>query len=488
MDIIVLLIRMILTAVFAVAAVGKFLDLKGSETAVRNFGVPENLAKPISIALPISELLFAVFLLFTVTSWLGAIGTFLLLVVFIGGMIWQLSQGNAPDCHCFGAIHSEPVSPKSLIRNAVFALLALFLIAQGSSHQGLGFSELTNEMALQLFLGLATVGLLAAAVYFLKTISEQQTQIMRRIEILELTATDGSKPVEREEAQSPQPGLLIGSQAPDFTLPDLNGKEISLQKLLAPEKPLLFFFVSPTCNPCGALLPEIEAWQTELKDRINFVFISSGNAKENVEKLGGKTFKQILLQNEREVSAVYSAIWTPTALLINPDGTVAGHSAVGDATIRELIEKIKTEIFNKKTLYIADGEGQKIGTQIPEFSLASVDGNKINNQDLRGKKTLLAYWSTTCGYCMQMLDELREWEKTKGQDEPNLIIVSAGNAEDNRQMNLQSPIVLDDKRTVANGLGMSGTPSAVLIDENGMIVSEVAVGAPQIWTLIGKRK
>ena len=35
---------------------------------------------------------------------------------------------------------------------------------------------------------------------------------------------------------------------------------------------------------------------------------------------------------------------------------------------------------------------------------------------------------------------------------------------------------------------MNGTPSAVLINENGKIISEVAVGAEQIWTLIGKRK
>src|SRR5689334_3545751 len=105
MEVILLLIRIFLFAVFALAGVGKLLDLKGSEKAVKEFGVPEGLAKPFAIALPVAELLFALLLLPASTAWLGAIGGFLLLAVFIGGMIWQMAKGNAPDCHCFGAIH-----------------------------------------------------------------------------------------------------------------------------------------------------------------------------------------------------------------------------------------------------------------------------------------------------------------------------------------------------------------------------------------------
>ncbi|MGI9037051.1 MAG: hypothetical protein ACR2GD_13580, partial [Pyrinomonadaceae bacterium] len=135
---------------------------------------------------------------------------------------------------------------------------------------------------------------------------------------------------------------------------------------------------------------------------------SNGKAKENAEKLGGKTFKQVLLQKEQEIAKEFGANWTPTALLINADGTIASRPAVGDTAIRKLIEKIKTGIADVKPLYIADGDGQKIGTEIPEFSLASADGNFVKAEDLRGKKTLLAYWSIGCGFCMQMLDELRE--------------------------------------------------------------------------------
>lgn len=487
MEIILLFIRIFLFAVFAVAGVGKLLDLEGSEKAVKEFGAPEELSKTLAIALPFAEIVFAVCLLFVSTSWVGAIGALLLLATFIGGMIWQMAQGKAPDCHCFGAIHSEPVSKRSLIRNAVFAILALFLVAQGRENQGLGFGDLTNEMAIELIVGLATVGMLGAVVFFLKKISEQQTQIMRRIEVLELISTSEGGAVKREDAGSVHDGLPLGAPFPDFELADINGKIVEFEHLLGTAKPTLFFFVSPTCNPCKALLPEIETWRTELENRLQIVFISSGTAEENLEKFGGAGFRQILLQNDRELAEATGAKWTPTALLVNADGVIASSPAVGDSAIRELIGKIKAKSADEP-MFITNGTPTKIGESAPEFALSDIRGKEITENYLRGKQTLVAFWSTTCPYCVGMLDELREWNATRGTDDPELFLLSSGDAAENEKLDLNAPIVLDDERKTATDFGMTGTPSAVLVDENGVIVSETAVGAQKIWALLGKKK
>ena len=488
MEVILLLIRIFLFGVFALAGVGKLLDLEGSEKAVREFGVNEELAKPLAIFLPAAELLIALALLPVSTAWIAAIGAFLLLAVFIGGMIWQMAKGKAPDCHCFGAIHSEPVSKKSLIRNIVFAILSFSLVSRGANNQGLSFSDLASEMALQLFLGLATIGLLGAVVFYLKKIAEQQTQIIRRIEILELVSHEGGREVQRDEAGDPHDSLPIGAVAPDFELPDLSGKITAFEHLLAKAKPMLFFFVSPTCTPCQALLPEIEEWQSELKDKVEFVFISTGKPKENAEKFGGANFKQILLQEDKEVSALFNAKWTPTAVFINADGLIASHLAVGDEGIRDLVKKIKPENLDRKTVFIANGDKLKIGEKAPDFSMKDIEGREVTSEDFRGKKTLVAFWSATCPHCVKMIDELKEWDKQKGADEPNLIVFSEGDAETHKQIGLKSPILLDEGYKTAEKFGMFGTPSAVLVNEDGKIVSETAVGAGNIWALIGKRK
>jgi len=494
MEIILLLIRIILFGIFTLAGIGKLLDLDGSEKAVKDFGVPDILAKPFSVLLPFAEILIAILLLFVQTSWLGAIGGFLLLLTFIGGMLFQMAKGNAPDCHCFGQIHSEPVGAKSLIRNGIFAILAFFLILSGKDNQGLSVFDLSNNSEgnfMSFILSLVIVGLLAAAVFYLKKISEQQTQIMRRMEILELTALEGGRDVAREDLAHPAEGLPIGAPAPDFVLPDADGADVSLENLTAQAKPVLFFFVSPTCQPCAGLLPEIEARQAELKGKINFVFISSGAVKENLDKLAGATLKRILLQKDREVAAAFGAQWTPTAILVNPNRMIASRAAVGDKAIRELMEMTKAQIGEREMLLIRNGDRrltEKLGDDLPEFFETDVFDKIVASQDLRGKKTLVAFWSLTCGYCTQMLEELRDWDKTKGADEPNLLVISEGETEPHRRLDLQSPIILDKDRKISKELGMRGTPSAVLINEDGKIVSETAIGAAGIWTLIGRKK
>jgi peroxiredoxin/uncharacterized membrane protein YphA (DoxX/SURF4 family) len=488
------ILRILLVAIFGVAGFAKLHDLSGSKKAVEGFGVPGSLAKPLGILLPITEIAIAISLLFVQTSWFGAIGAAALLGIFIAGMTYQWFQGNAPDCHCFGQVHSQPVSPKSIIRNVIFIIPAVVLIYFGKDRQGLDLFNTNNNVLtdspmtpILIFIGLAVIGLLAAVVYFLKQISEQQVQIMRRIEILEFTAHDGTKEVEREDVKNPTQGLTIGAVAPEFELPDLNGKRFGLKDLLKPQKTTAFFFVSPTCNPCGALLPEIEGWQEQFKDRLNFVFVSSGEAKDNADKLGGNTFKQVLLQKDREVAELFKAQWTPTVVLVSPEGRIASHLAAGDSDIRKIFEKLG-EDSEAEMFFYANGDANKLGQDLPDFEIEDIAGKTITAKDLVGKPTLITYWSTGCGWCSRMLDELREWDKTKGQDEPNLLVVSSGDVEKNKEMGLESPVLLDDEGVISKELGMSGTPSAILINENGKIISEVAVGSSQIWTLVGKKE
>lgn len=63
MPVIIVLIRIALSAVFAVVGVTKVLDPRGTREAMKNFRSPEALAPVLSFALPIAELAIAVGLL-----------------------------------------------------------------------------------------------------------------------------------------------------------------------------------------------------------------------------------------------------------------------------------------------------------------------------------------------------------------------------------------------------------------------------------------
>lgn len=489
MDIFLFTIRLVLAGVFGVAAFGKLIDREGSEKALRDFGVPGFLVPVFVFALPVAELVVALGLFFVEVSWFAAIGSAALLAAFTVGMLFQMAKGNSPDCHCFGQIHSEPVGVSSVLRNAAFLAIAVVLIVAGRANQGLNFASLSQEV-MQLVIGVAVIGLLAAAVYFLKRISDQQNQIMRRIEVLEITAHEGG-PVEREEVTHPHEGLPIGGHFPDFELYDTKANLVTAAQIKATATPTLFFFVSPTCNPCKALLPEIEEWRRELLGKLNFVFISNGKAQANIDKFGEDPRLPILLQKEREVAEKLKAQWTPTAVLMDANGRVASHAAAGDNAIRKLIEQIRSEDLSREFTYFAHdhdhGHGHnKIGESIPDFSLRDIKGEVIDTDYFRGKQTLVTFWSLTCPHCSTMMEDLRKWDKTRGKDSLDLVVFSEGDSKAHEEFGLNAPIILEDGYKTAANFGMFGTPSAVLVNEEGKIVSETAVGAANIWSLVGK--
>src|SRR5436309_5282478 len=124
-------IRVVLAAVFAVAGVGKLIDLAGSRRAMEEFGLPAGAAGVAGLSLPLLELAVAVALLIDTTTRYAALLGLVLLLAFIAGIVRVTSQGRAPDCHCFGQLHSEPAGPSTIVRNVLLAALAVTVVVAG---------------------------------------------------------------------------------------------------------------------------------------------------------------------------------------------------------------------------------------------------------------------------------------------------------------------------------------------------------------------
>jgi uncharacterized membrane protein YphA (DoxX/SURF4 family) len=103
--IIVLCFRLILAALFIIAACGKLVDIERySVQAVYFFVIlPMFLARPFGLALPFIELLCGLGLLFGVLTRLSALGIGLLSLSFFIAKTIVFLQGRSVDCGCFGA-------------------------------------------------------------------------------------------------------------------------------------------------------------------------------------------------------------------------------------------------------------------------------------------------------------------------------------------------------------------------------------------------
>lgn len=463
-----LVLRLVLASVMGVAGAAKLLDRTGSRQSMREFGVPDRLAGALAVALPVAELACAVALIPAVSAWWGSIGALALLSAFIIAIAINLARGRTPDCHCFGKLHSEPVGWSTVGRNTVLAAGAAFVVSQGPNGAGPGLVEWMQVLSYEssMFLGLG-LGLLMVAAFGLVVFVQllaQNGRLMLRVEALEGKAGATAQPATAA-------GLAVGSQAPNFTLAGLDGLPVALDAFRDFSKPVLLFFSEPGCSACEELLPEIGRWQRAHKDRLLIMPISRGGRQTNEGKVVAYGLENLLLQNDREVFDGYEVRVTPSAVLIK-EGLVASALAAGGAEIRTLVFDATLP------------QPVKRADPAPSVELPDLDNNVLDLGGIRGRRTVLLFWNPACGFCASMLQDIKSWERTRARSAPELVVVSAGAAEPNREQGFRSRVLLDPSFGAGRVFGASGTPSAVLIDEHGVVSSEVVVGAEAVIGLL----
>jgi peroxiredoxin len=513
MDAALLIARLVLGAVFSLAGVAKLSDLKGSRRAIVDFGVPSAIVAPLGLLLPLAELTVAATLLPASTAWWGALGALALLSVFVVGITYNLARGRKPECHCFGQLHSAPAGWKTLARNGVLAAIAGFVLWAGYEG-GAGPSALSWVGALSaaqllaLLGGVVVLALLAGQWWFLVHLLRQNGRLLVRLEVVEASIAAGGS-VAPSQNGSPlhqaAEGLPVGSEAPEFSLSGLHGETLTLNALRSSDKPVMLLFTDPGCGPCNAMLPEVGSWQEEHPQKLTLTLISRGEVEENKTKASEHALKNVLLQEDWEISESYEVSGTPSAVLVSADGKVASPVAGGAEGIRGLLSYAvgeRAQLPTQRQQPQAQGQpcpncgkvhaaaptvpaAQKIGEEAPEVKLPDLEGHIVELADFRGEKTLVLFWNPGCGFCQQMLPDLKQWESEAPESAPKIVVVSAGSEEANREMGLTSPILLDQNFATGRAFGASGTPSAVLVDPEGKVASEVAVGAPAVMELAG---
>ena len=496
MDVALLIARLVLAIVFLVAGFGKLADLPGSQQAMRDFGVPAVLSRPFGVLLPLAELAVAIALIPTIWAWWGALGALALLLIFVAGIGYNLARGRAPDCHCFGQIHSAPAGWPTLIRNLILAAIAGFAIWHPASSNagadlGTWFGSLAVAQRVEVIVGVIIMAILALESWVLFHTMSQQGRLLLRLETLEKQLASGGIVPQSSDTGI---GLPVGTQAPAFSLAGLHGETLTLNALRANDKPVVLVFSDPGCGPCTALMPEVGRWQRDYAGKLTLAVVSRGTPEENRAKSAEHGITQVLLQKDREVAESYQAYGTPSAVLVRRDGTIGTPLAQGADAIRGLVAgaiglpvlrtlPVAAPQGNGGTATPAQPAGPQIGDVAPEFSLPDLSNQQVSLADFRGDKTMVLFWNPGCGFCHRMLDDLKAWETKPPKGAPKLLVVSTGSAQDNQALGLRSPVLLDQGFNVANRFGARGTPMAVLVDAEGKIASQVAAGAPDVLAL-----
>jgi len=482
MDDLTLITALILTAVFSVAGITKLADRPGTREAVREFGGPVLLVPPIALLLPLIELAVAVALLFPATRVGGAGGALGLLALFAVAIAVSLARGKAPDCHCFGQLHSAPASWKTLARNGVLGSLAAGLLVATSSDAGISpWARLTAATATELAFtagAVASIAVVSAVGLTLLSLTRAYGRVLLRLEATEKALLEAGIEVE-DLSKVSELGLDPGTPAPAFEMKRSDASTVTLDHLLAPAIPLLLVFTTPGCGPCHALLPAVARWQRKLGDRLTTAVASAGEPEAIRRQEAEYGLAAMLVDSDLALSEAYLTSGTPSAVLIAPDGTIASYVAGGPDEIESLVDRV---------LAAPSDEGLPVGSPAPTLELRGIEGDVEPLVDPLGQSTVLLFWNPGCGYCQSMLPALLAWEQDRGYSDPRLLVVSSGDREGTIADGFRSTVVLDPEFEIGQAFEAGGTPMAVVVDADGKIASPLVTGGEAVLTrLAGTR-
>ena len=132
----------------------------------------------------------------------------------------------------------------------------------------------------------------------------------------------------------------------------------------------------------------------------------------------------------------------------------------------------------------AGGATVTAGTTAPDFSLPTLNGDKLNLAAYRGKVVLLDFWATWCDPCREEIPHFVELQSRYGDQGLQIIGVSMDDSSEpvrdfTRQFKMNYPVVMGNAETGERYGGILGLPIAFLVDRDGRIYAK-HVGATDI--------
>lgn len=338
LDNILILTRLLLAGLFLVSGITKLSNRQSFYETLINFGIPKKTHKALGLFLPWIEITLAIFLLLPYTVWVGGVISLILIAIFTILISYNLIKKKYPACNCFG-VDNKPINAFTLLRNIGLIACSLLLVLHGVQYEhkdiAAWFSDISTMLGLSSLLAWLLVVIVLVEGWIILKLIRQHGRLILRIDNLEYRLDIAGLRNLPDSALSN--GLSIGTQAPSFSLPNLNGDNVSLDNFLAIKKPIVLVFSDPGCGPCAAMIPSLVEWKNELSSEVTLILISRGAKDVNIGKFGELNLDYVLLQTEREIAELYKATATPSAIRIGIDGQIDSPIALGEVAIASLI-------------------------------------------------------------------------------------------------------------------------------------------------------
>ena len=122
----------------------------------------------------------------------------------------------------------------------------------------------------------------------------------------------------------------------------------------------------------------------------------------------------------------------------------------------------------------AGGAAEKIGTPAPAFDVQSLGGANLRLADLKGKVVVLNFWFIACPPCRVEIPKLNQLVEEYRGAEVVFIAFAPDSEDDLREFQKTTTFeyhIIPNSTPVAESYGVTGAPTHILIDREGVIRS-----------------
>lgn len=126
-------------------------------------------------------------------------------------------------------------------------------------------------------------------------------------------------------------------------------------------------------------------------------------------------------------------------------------------------------------LFAAQPLQTKTSELTPDFTLLDLENKEFSLSGIKGKPTILFFWTTTCPYCRKELKQLNDIHAELLKDGVELVSINEDQFPDRvpkfiKNYPLSYRVLLDSDNKVAGAYGILGVPTYNLINKEGQVV------------------